>query len=251
MDLVYDNDEYGTANGDIKFSNLTSFLKGSVKSAKLLEGNPYQYARGHWSAVFLQDDYRVSTRVTLNLGLRWEYQGAPSERDNYMATFNPNLAWPVQQVGGSGMPPVYNPYYKAFSPRIGVAWDVQGNGKTVVRAGASLLREPELIGDYLGVAPFGANVPDLGIDTSGTVLNLHTQNTETVPGNLVNWNANVLEPNATQSVFPLGTPISVKTPNGTVVSGLTGTTCLSPNDVVLSGVPMLACLRATCPFGRN
>ncbi len=73
------------------------------------------------------------------------------------------------------MPPAYNPYYKAFSPRVGVAWDVRGNGKTVVRAAASVLRDPELIGDYLGVAPFGANVPDVGINTSGTTLNLHTQ----------------------------------------------------------------------------
>ena len=75
MDLVYDNDAYGSGNGTLKFTSLTNFLKGTVKSAKLLEGNPYQYARGHWSSVFFQDDYRVSNRITLNLGLRWEYQG--------------------------------------------------------------------------------------------------------------------------------------------------------------------------------
>jgi hypothetical protein len=241
MDLVYDNDEYSTANGDIKFKTLLNFLEGKVNTAKFIVGNPNQVARGHWSSVFFQDDYRVSTKVTVNLGLRWEYQGAPSERDNYMATFNPSLAWPVQQVGGPGMPPVYNPYYKAFSPRVGVAWDVRGNGKTVVRAAASILRDPELIGDYLGVAPFGANVPDLGINTSGTQLNLHTQDTLTVPGTLVNWNANALEPNATLSVLPVGQPTTVKLQNGSIISGLTGTTCLSPNDTVVSGAAPPPC----------
>ena len=241
MDQVYDNDAYGTANGNVKFTSLVNFLKGTVKSAKLLEGNPYQYARGHWSAVFFQDDYRLSTRVTVNMGLRWEYQGRPFERFNDEATFNPNLPWPVQQVGGSGMPAVYNPYYKAFSPRFGVAWDVSGNGKTVVRAGASVMREPELIGDYLGVSPFGANVPDLGINTSGTQLNLHTQDTYTLQPGSVDWTGDTLEPNATGSVFPVGQATTVQLPNGNVVAGLTGTTCLSPSDKVLSGVKPPTC----------
>ncbi len=65
MDLVYDNDAYGSGNGTLKFTSLENFLKGTVKSAKLLEGNPYQYARGHWSSVFFQDDYRVSTKINL------------------------------------------------------------------------------------------------------------------------------------------------------------------------------------------
>ena len=123
---------------------------------------------------------------------------------------------------------------------MGAAWDLRGNGKTVVRAGASVLREPELIGDYLGVAPFGANVPDLGINTSGTPLNLHTQESLTITSGL-NWNANALEPNATASVFPIGQAISVQLPNGSIASGLTGTTCLSPNDNVISGVKPPAC----------
>jgi hypothetical protein len=241
MDLIYDNNSYSAGHGQVQFKTLTDFLDGNVRKGTLLVGNADVNARAHWSSIFFQDDYRVTTRVTLNLGLRWEYNGPPVERGNYEATFNPNLAWPVQQVGGSGMPPMYNPYHKAFSPRLGVAWDVGGNGKTVVRASGNILRDPELMGIYIGTSPFGANVPDVAINTSGTQLNAHTPESLTIPGSFINWNGNTLEPSATQSVFPVGQSISVQTPNGNIVSGLTGTTCLSPNDTVLSGVIPPAC----------
>ena len=241
MDNVYDNNALHHASGEVKFKTLTDFLTGNVHNGTLLVGNPYEYVRAHWFSAFFQDDYRIKPRVTLNLGLRWEYAGNPVERFNYEATFNPNLAQPVEQVGGSGMPPMYNPYYKSFSPRVGVAWDVRGNGKTVVRASGMLLGAPELVGQYVGVSPFGANYPDLGINTSGTQLNIHTPETLSIPGGSINWGATTLEPNATQSVFPVGQPITVQTPNGTVVSNLTGTTCLSPNDILKSGVLPPAC----------
>ena len=92
MDMVYDNDSYTNANGVVQFNTLTSFLQGTARTGSLLEGNPYEYVRAHWSSVFFQDDYRLSTKLTLNMGLRWEYQGRPVERYNYEATFNPNLA---------------------------------------------------------------------------------------------------------------------------------------------------------------
>jgi len=231
MDNVYDNNALHHASGEVKFKTLQDFLTGTVHNGTILVGNPYEYVRAHWFSGFFQDDYRITPRVTLNLGLRWEYAGSPTERFNYEATFSPSLAWPVQQVGGSGMPPMYNGYYKSFSPRVGVAWDVRGNGKTVVRASGMVLGAPELVGQYVGVSPFGANVPDLGINTSGTQLNIHTPEMLTpngcktpvpfgTPCGDFNWSA-------AGPVFPVGTP--------TVVNGVpyTGTTCLSPNDVTL------------------
>ena len=231
MDNVYDNNALHHASGEVKFRTLQDFLTGTAHNGTILVGNPYQYVRAHWFSGFFQDDYRVTPRVMLNLGLRWEYAGSPQERFNYEATFNPSLAWPVQQVGGSGMPPMYNGYHKSFSPRVGVAWDVRGNGKTVVRASGMILGAPELVGQYVGVSPFGANVPALGINTSGTQLNIHTPEMLTLNGCHAptgtacgDFNWSVAGP-----VFPVGTP--------TVVNGVPyiGTTCLSPNDVITSG----------------
>jgi hypothetical protein len=226
MDLVYDNDSYNQANGEVKFKDLEHFLEGAPRSGAILVGNPAEVVRAHWSAVFFQDDFRISPRVTLNLGLRWEYQGNPVEHDNYEGTFlanAPATTFPVVQVGpGAPVSNMYNPYYKAFSPRVGVAWDMAGNGKTVLRAGASVLREPELVGEYVGISPFGANVPDLGINTSGTKVNIHTPESLTLTPSTINWS--IAGP-----VFPVGQPTFV---NGV---GYTGTTCLSPSDIVTSG----------------
>jgi hypothetical protein len=178
VDVVYDNNAYNRANGQIKFSSLENFLLGVPKSGTILVGDPNLYARAHWYAAFVQDDWRLTTRVTLNLGLRWEYNGSPVEAHNYDGSFNPNVnptTYAVQQVGpGAPLKSFYNADYKDFSPRVGLAWDVRGNGKTVVRAGASILRNPVVAGQYIGLSPFGANVPSIGLNTSGTNINLHT-----------------------------------------------------------------------------
>jgi hypothetical protein len=92
----------------------------------------------------------------------------------------------------------------------------------VVRAAASLMREPELVGEYIGISPFGANVPDLNINNSGQAVNIHTPESLTLTPSNITWtNAG--------PVFPVGTP--------TVVNGIgyTGTTCLSPTDTITSG----------------
>ena len=179
VDVVYDNNAYNRANGQIKFKDLQNFLKGNPKSGTILVGDPNLFARAHWYAAFIQDDWRLTTRVTLNLGLRWEYTGSPVEAHNYEGSFNPSVnpatTFAVQQVGpGAPLTSFYKADYKDFSPRLGLAWDMSGNGKTVVRAGASILRNPVVAGQYVGLSPFGANVPSIGLNTSGQDINLHT-----------------------------------------------------------------------------
>ena len=194
VDVVYDNNAYNRANGQIKFADLQSFLAGTPKSGTILVGDPNLYARAHWYAAFVQDDWRLTTRVTLNLGLRWEYNGSPVEKHNYDGSFNPNVnpttTYAVQQVGpGAPLTSFYKADYKDFSPRLGVAWDVRGNGKTVVRAGASILRNPVVAGQYIGLSPFGANVPSIGLNTSGKDINLHTPAQLALTTNQFTWTA--------------------------------------------------------------
>ncbi|MDX2268758.1 MAG: carboxypeptidase regulatory-like domain-containing protein [Bryobacter sp.] len=74
-------------------------------------------------AFFVQDQWRLSPRLTVNLGLRWDYQQLPDPT-------NPNPE--VPETGN------FNADRNNFGPRAGIAWDLAGDGKTVIRVGGGL-----------------------------------------------------------------------------------------------------------------
>jgi hypothetical protein len=86
---------------------------------------------------YLQDAYHVMPRLVVNYGIRWDYNGVVAERNHLFSDFIPATGL-LEQVGPGGLPNLYNPDKKDFSPRVGVAWDVTGKGRTVIRAGYGL-----------------------------------------------------------------------------------------------------------------
>jgi hypothetical protein len=113
--------------------NLADFIFGTPSTIQL--GNDFvTNLRQHINALYFQDDYRVTSKLTLNLGLRWEYATPLWERDNNWTNFDPTTDTLVKATSGS----IYNralvhPDYKDFGPRAGLAWSVAP--KTVIRAG--------------------------------------------------------------------------------------------------------------------
>ena len=187
VDVILDGNTYSGAQGVTVFQSLETYLAGSPLSGSILTGDPTEQARSHWFGTYVQDDWRIAPRVTMNLGLRWEYYGAPVIRGNYYGNFNANVnpaTTPAIQQFGSGEPLAseYNPSHRDFSPRVGVAWDVQGNGKTVVRAGAGVFRDGALVKSFISSSPFGAtffggtaaNPVRIGPNNSGTAASAHT-----------------------------------------------------------------------------
>ena len=128
-------DETSNAKGPVRFNNLTDFFTGTLSRANLFLGDPVRTLTSQGYGAFVQDDWRVTPRLIVNLGLRYEYNTVVKDKNNQLANFDPTSASGLVQ----GTP--YNGDHKDFGPRLGVAWDVSGNGKTVVRAAAGILYE--------------------------------------------------------------------------------------------------------------
>jgi Carboxypeptidase regulatory-like domain/TonB dependent receptor len=208
VDLLADGDTYPNAYGTVKFTTLESFLQGMTNGGSIEYGNPVQETRDHWYGLFVQDDWRLTSKVTVNLGVRYEYIATPTERHNYLGNFNPSApaaTTPAVEQFGPGAPLAseYNAGPGLVSPRGGVAWDIFGNGKTVLRAGGSLLTDATVLGPFVDVTPFGANFPSIGVNNSGTAINANTPVTASLTAAQINWNTtgNTIFPSNTSQVF--------------------------------------------------
>jgi len=135
----------------------------------------------HEAGLYAQDSWKIRPRVTLNLGVRWEYYGPQASRNpnldsnfypgpgaNYVVGMSTGHAFvstdPNNPVGG-----LWRKDWKDFSPRIGIAWDVFGDGKTAVRGGYGIGWEPNF-GNVTYNVLF--NPPNYGLVTFQTPTDL-------------------------------------------------------------------------------
>src|ERR1700693_1215725 len=122
-------------------TTLEDFFSGAPFKASVLSGDPRRNMHNWEYAAFIHDDWRATKNLTLNFGLRYEYRTTPVEAHNLLGNFDPNAASGLIQEGVNGVHNIYNPDHKNFAPRAGFAWDIRGNGRTVLRAGGGLSYE--------------------------------------------------------------------------------------------------------------
>jgi hypothetical protein len=135
------------------------------------------YNSKHYYGTFFEDDWKITRKLTLNLGLRWEYQTAPVERFNEQSFFDFNAMNPISSGLGSTVKGtvvfngvngvrrgLYNPPGTDFSPRIGLAY--QAAGKLVVRAGFGTFYVPSYYGGG-STQGFGQSTPWVAVQSDG------------------------------------------------------------------------------------
>jgi hypothetical protein len=155
-----------------------------------LLGLPDQYGEGSAQVehvrntglyLFAQDSWKLKPNVTLNYGLRWELNTPITDIAHHVQTFRPGqttTVYPCENTantdcstqsptglvfpGDAGIPPALTQtYYKAFAPRIGIAWSPGSSGKTSIRAGWGMFYNPieQLVLEQFGAEPpFGGSV---------------------------------------------------------------------------------------------
>ncbi len=143
-------------------------------------GTPRHF-RWNQPALFVQDDWKVRRNLTVNLGLRWERYGSPSETNGLLANmifpsgYNLTQAGIVQEMPEAKVGRV-SQLWKAqnhnFAPRIGLSWDPTGSGKMALRAGYSIAYQEPYSNLYSQTrfdppdASFALSYPALGFGTN-------------------------------------------------------------------------------------
>jgi hypothetical protein len=195
-----------SAGGNFGFTGSTTgntfadFLLGAANALtqqNVVQHNDYSYD----PALYAQDDWQITRRLNLNLGLRWEvfapYLGDPTFgtfRAGVQSTVVPDAPIGLLYAGDKGIPPsTFNTSYLDFAPRVGFALDAFGDGKTSLRGGFGIFYTEED-----GMASNGNTQAPFGLSTV----------TNQTPNLVCPYGATA----ATAATCPAGTPITTGDP---------------------------------------
>jgi hypothetical protein len=209
--------------GRVDFEDLTDFFAGDAHRWELLYGDPGRDVSMKSFGLFLQDGYRATQHLTLNFGLRYDVTFPVKDSRNLLANYIPTLAdgkpGGIVQVG-RGIDSPYPTRYNNISPRLGFAYDVFGNGKTIVRGGGGIIFEQPSIRTFM---------------FSGGGLNL---NPSGIP--YVDQYGNTIQPNGTITAFLVSTTdtslLNWGTGPGAIFPASAGQSCSLSNQCSVFGV---------------
>jgi len=138
IDNYQPNGAVGSFNfiGSQTGNGFADFLFGVMNNGSVQVQNTFVSSRAWSYSFFAQDDFKLTPRLTLNLGLRWQYDQSFHEIHHGDAFFDPfTVKW--EQFGVNAPDTTFDPSLKEFGPRVGFAWNARGG--LVVRGGYGIM----------------------------------------------------------------------------------------------------------------
>lgn len=180
--------------GEWEFGSFVNFLENRPGNFRI-RGPESEAGRTLFQTsygAYLQDDWKVRPRVTLNLGVRYEFQTVPYEKWGRLS----NLRSPSDPAYTQGGPLWNNPSTKNISPRLGFVWDPFGDGRTSIRAGAGLFWEhigmKVVTTPIFSGPPYSSNINPLPASLPGMFPNVDAILGELAEGAII---AHAVDPN--------------------------------------------------------
>ena len=199
------NNNTNKDTGNFAFANMAAFLAGTANTFTVTLGDVSSAIAQGALGFFVQDNYKVRSNLSFELGFRYDWLMSPTERFDRFVDYVPETNSLVRV--NHGIAPVYHTNARNFQPRLGFAWDPFKDGKTSVRGAYAILADQPVTNLVTGNAsnpPFATsvalpansttqlfNATDPGHAVPGATISPSSSDPEFDNGYIQSWNLNV------------------------------------------------------------
>ena len=168
------NENFAEGTGGFNFPSVDAFLAATANAFNITVGERRSVIDQRAAALFVQDHIAIGNDLTLELGLRYEWHVTPTERDDKFVVFD-SASGSLVRLGVDTDSGIYQQNNLNVEPRVGVAWNLSSDGRTVLRAAyGRAVDEPgtTVVRDTAGNPPFAAPLTAAGAIPLARALDL-------------------------------------------------------------------------------
>jgi len=247
------NENFAEGTGTFNFPSMDAFLTGTANAFNITLGERRSVIDQRALGLFLEDQFAIRDNVTLELGLRYEWHMTPTERDDRFVVFDAATASLLRV--GPDVDEIYRQNAGNLGPRVGIAWNVSHDGRTVVRAAyGRAFDEPgtTAVRDTAGNPPFATPLTASGsIPLNAAVLTTAPAGLAPVTidprfqnASMHAWNVNVQKQLASDLALTVGysgshgSHLRISRNINQPVAGVRPFTALAPSSPILPGTSL-------------